>query len=274
MKAMKKLSFNVIVLWCVSVFLMTSCMTGDGGNKQSGQAFGVVRFDMKAMKNVLDVNTYDSFYSSLFANDFDGDCFLVTYEIDYDLPENSYESVLANGYLTVQLTDNPTPVNSKDVSFSTFIPDTTKALTDEVPLIDGINDVAFEYNFYIRGMFFMVSSAEVPTDQKMYWNLAYDPEHLVSEENSQRYYDLYLRSTIRRVGEESKKQTGFINAFNMKYYLEMIVQREKTLGATSTSTFKLRVHYPSAISDTGVLTWKTQDSREIQLGTIVPDSTQ
>ncbi|MDR2232299.1 MAG: hypothetical protein LBE56_04145 [Tannerella sp.] len=270
MKAIKNIKLHGFVLLCVSAFMLTSCMEGEQGNRESGQLFGVVRFDEKSLKNVLDVSGFESFYSSLFTNEIEGNCFLVNYELDYDLPENSFESISTNGYITVQIADR---ISVPSFSLFSTVQDTATVLTSEVPIIESIYDITYSYNFYIKGMFFLISTLEAPSDQRMNWILSYDPEQLTTEENGFRYYDLFLRSTIRVEGEETAVPTAFANGFDMKSYLEMVVDREKSLGSTSASTFRLRIHFPSAISEDGKLTWKYQDTRDIQLGFIVPETT-
>jgi hypothetical protein len=258
---MKKLNFKYGVLFFISLLLFVSCM-GETGNKESGYAVGVVRMEDKALINVLDVDEYTSFYSILFANTTPGACFHIYYELDYDLPENSYESVLSKGYYTISVIDK---VELDRWEMVYHLSDTSQVMQDEVVLIEPISSGDFAY---IKGMAFFCTLLEMPAEQKMYWTLSCDIQNYMQEEDGgQRYYDVFLRATVKIPSTKSSDRTGIINAYNMQYYLERIAQDEHSRGSNS---FKIRFNYVSDIKDEKI-TWKQQESLPINIETILPE---
>jgi hypothetical protein len=221
-----------------------------------------VRFDSKTFKNVLDVTDEVSFYSNRFDEAYDGNCFYISYELDYDIPENSYENVEANGYYWVSIFDK---IDVDRWSISSMLTDTSNVLTDEVALIDAVWDGAVTY---LKGKAFIISSLQMPVDQEMYWNLSYDSDNMTTDEFGQKYYNVYLRSTIRRQGTKSKERVSVANAFEMKNYMEEVAKKEKELGH---HTFKIRFNYPSVINEDGQITWDHQDARDFYVEQIIPE---
>ena len=235
---MKRLILQRVVLFFVSLLLLSSCL-GEGRNVDSGQAFGVVRFDFRSGRNLLDVNVIDiPFYSNRFQEASDGNCFLITFEIDRDKPENSFENIEKNGYYDVSITDK-TDVPSWPMYYT--LTNTMNALPNEVPIVEAIWDGDY---VYLKGKFIMYSIMKMPTDQRMNWDLSYDMDN-ISTDDGQIRYNVFLRSTIRGLeGISSKETFPIINAFDMQYYLKTVAEKEKELGH---SEFKIRFNYPSAI---------------------------
>ncbi len=242
---MKKLNVKYVILFFVSVLVLTSCM-GERGNKQTGSAVGVVRFDTKTFKNVLDVTETDAFFWIGFDQVSTGVCLFVDYEIDYDAPENSYESVLANGYLTVIITKKEV-VDNFDMAYS--VSDTSIIMKDEVTIYEPVLGKEF---YYVKGMAFFYSVVDVPNKQDLYWSLSCNIQDIVKTENGVRYYDVYLRCyKIFPIRTESSEKRYCLNAYDMKSYFEKIAREENNLGS---DTFKLRINYPSTINDDQI-TW-------------------
>ena len=256
---MKKIILQSVALFFVSLLLLTSCL-GEGRNVESGSTVGVVRFDFKSARNVLDVSAVDAFYSSRFQMDNDGDCFSVDYEIDYDDPVNSPESIEANGYFTVKIFDR----TSIPKGFINFLTDTSQAVTDELPLL---SPVLNGESRYINGMFFIVSALQMPSDQKMDFHISYDMENMLTEEYVDRYYNVFMRATVFTAGRDSKENTAVRNAFPLKYLFEYIARKEKESGG---KTFNLRFNYPSEISEDGQIKWQHQDLNYIPVDHILP----
>ena len=260
---MKKISgLQYVVLFFSSLLMVSSCMTGEGGNKWSGPAFGVVGISNKTFENVLEIDESTSLYNIRFANKYPGDCFYVYIELDYDAPENSYENVTAKGYFTVNIVDMDDVAEGR-VSYS--LTDTSQVLPNEVPLLEGILEGEI-YN-YVKGLVFFASGIEMPSDQQMTWGLSYNSLDIVKEEGGLRYYDVFLRATVRSAGSKSPEKRGVVNAFNLKSYLEMVAQREKTLGSAN---FKLRINYASDIKNE-TITWKQQESKDISVAWILSE---
>ena len=266
---MKRLNFKGVVLFFVSLLLFASCL-GEGRNVQSGSTYGVTRYDYLKGINLLDVTETESFYSIRFNLSeggiivpIDDACFLVSYELDYDLPENSTESVVANGYYTVTIYDR---LELDKLQIFSSLGDTSKALTNEVAIVNPIVD---NYFTYIKGKSFVVSTVEVPSDQKMNWSLSYDYNNMVSTEGSATYCDVYLRATIRGyAGTNLKDKISFANAFDMEYYLKAATNKVNELGK---SEFKLRFYYPSIINDEGQITWGAQYSQDLYVSSFISE---
>ncbi|MDR0796314.1 MAG: hypothetical protein LBE79_09750 [Tannerella sp.] len=261
---MKRVILQRVFLLCTAVLLLTSCLN-ETGNKESGQVFGVIRFDMKKGANVLDVGEYQALYHIRFINDFDDDCYWVAYEIDYDAPENSADNNIGdNCYVhTINLLADPVKVEKWGIY--PYLTDTTSVLTGEIAIKDPILDDMFNY---VKGKAFMFCLLNMPKDQKMSFNLSYDMKNLTSEDSGYKYYNVYLRASIRREGEESKIDVGYINAFEMRSFLESAAYAEKALGKTS---FRLKFHYLSEIDSEGKMKWSTKDSFDIPTTLILPE---
>ena len=257
---MKRFFLQNGVLFFISWLLLTSCM-GEGRNVQSGSAFGVLRFDFKSAKNLLDVSDYDSFYSIRFQEANEGNCFWVVYEIDWDRPENSYESIEANGYLMVDILEKP------DVDkwmVNPVLTDTSKILTGEVPLISPAMSGEWAY---VKGLLFIISSLDIPTNQTMYWNLSFDRDNMVKDESGQRYFNVFLRTAVNIPGTYSKDRMNVANAFAIESYIKDVAKQVQEANGTS---FKIRFNYPSSISESGKITWERLDSYDIPVEYILP----
>ena len=252
---MKKLNLQYVILFFVAMLLLSSCI-GDKRNVISTSAFGVIRFDYGKFRNVLDVSANESFYHIQFQTAAEGDCFWVYYELDYDLPENSMENVLdADGNYTYTIS----LMLKESVDLGTLyytLMDTSTVLANEVAIIEPMSEGAF---WYIKGNVFLVSTLEIPDNQTMWWDLSYDYTNMVSESGNRRYYDLYLRATIRDKGTKTPEQISVPIAFDMYSYLSTAALKEKELGGDA---FTIRIHYPSAISEDGIITWDYQDTTE------------
>jgi hypothetical protein len=260
---MKKLDLQVFTLFFVSLLLLSSCSKGEEQDTQEGSTFGIVRFDIDSNKLLLDVNNEDSFYSYLFSMKKDGDCFWVSYKIDKTREENSNEKRAANGYYTVNITEDPKDVDMWRMSSSST--DISKPLLNEVE----INDPMWDGNYaYIKGKLCMFNVIEIPSDQNMNWELSYDQDNLSTDEYTQSFYNVYLRATIRTEGIRSKSMVTLPNAFDVNDYMRMVANRVKDSGK---SVFNLRVHYPSAISESGQITWDSKNSRDFLVSDILYD---
>ena len=256
---MKKTNLQNVSVFFVSLLLFVSCI-GEGRNAEVNETVCVVSAK-DIFTNVLDLPDGRSFYSSIFANKTPGDCFWIYYELDHDDPLNSDESVLVNGYYQISLLAYD-EIKSYGISYE--VTDTTTVLNGEVAILEAI---ANEWYSYVKGMFFVVSALNIPSDQEVYWDLSCDMDNVVAEEYlGQRVYNVYLRSQVYSSSTESSKDVGMYNAFNMRFFLEKVAQEEKKLGRSS---FKLCFNYVSEIKDEK-LTWAKQYSSNILVDYIFP----
>jgi len=252
---MKQFKLQHVIIFLAAILLLGSCM-GEGRNVMTTTMFGVVRFDYKRMRNVLDVGETESLYSIEFQTAQEDDCFWVYYELDYDLPENNYENSTdaeGNAIYTVTILQKE---SVEPGSVRTSLMDTTQVLTGEVPIIDPIIEGAF---WYVKGKFFILSSLEIPNNQDMWWHFSFDYDNLMSGDGYQRVYNVYLRTNIRDKGTKTPETLTCPVVFDLKYYLQLAAQQEKSLGGTS---FTIRFNYPSAISEDGNITWSYKDIQD------------
>lgn len=251
---MKKKVFYNVPLIAAFVMMLTSCL-GDGDNKYSlSYQPGVMRYDMQSFHNVMDVyGGTGTIYNPLFddATKFDSDgCYMVSFSLDYGIPENSNANVAANGYYTVDLTANAIKVSS---SYGVpYVTDTTKLLANEQPISHPYGG-GFAYQ---SGYLFLVSYITQLTDQKTTWELSYDEslESMVVD-GDQHIYDLYLRANIVQEGTTPSVDANVPNAYQIESFMDRINSKELAAGKSS---YYLRVNYISAIKDS-IATWKQSD---------------
>ena len=252
---MKNFILQKIGLFFASLLLFSSCLE-EGRNFQSGHTFGIVRFDFMSGKNLLDVSEIESFYHIRFQDTYDGNCFFVYYEIDFDAPENSYESIEANGYITVDHIDKM-DVDRWPLSSNPFASDTTKAMMDEVVINDPVSDGNI---VYFKGLMFVISELKMPADQTLYWHLTYDRDNSYTEQNGQIFVNLILRAAINRPGTKSSDNVGIANAFEMNHFFTDFATKVKESGS---KTFKIRFYYPTEISEEGQMKWEFKNTNDI-----------
>ena len=257
---MKKFNLKYVISFFVALLLLSSCL-GNQRNVIQSSTFGVMRYDYEKQRYVLDVSEDESCYHIQFQTASEDDCFWIYYELDYESPENTLENVMdSKGNMTynVSLIDKK-PVDLGSVYYAV---DTSSVKPGEVAIIDPMYDGVLAY---IRGKMFIVSTMNIPDNQDMWWELSFDFNNLVTEVGGRRYYDLYLRSTIKDKGTKTPEERMIAISFDMFTYLKSVVQKEKELSGED---FRLRIHYPSAISEEGEITWKYKESQSIPVSLI------
>ena len=154
-------------------------------------------------------------------------------------------------------------VKVEKYGMSYSITDPSEVLYNEVAISDPVAD---GNGVYVKGILFIMNFFGIPADKISYWDLSCDFENVVTEENGQRYYDVFLRCVASESNPTQSTETpGIINAFDVKYYIEKIAQDEKNLGGKS---FKLRFNYVSKIEN-GQPTWAKKDTKEILIEDIL-----
>jgi hypothetical protein len=261
---MKKISLLVSLTLCIMG--LTSCLEG-GGSKVSGSAYGILTVSPQNYTPVLKLLSGDVFSSpQLTVQISNGDmtpgyCYVFYYELDYDIPENSSASLQANGYYTVtisQIQDLPT------YFANSFPTDTTAALPDEIPVLNGCSASPL----YIDGYVFIQQTVNQPSDMQLDWMMSYNYNAISdpAEENGVRYYDLFVRATGTG-GTKSKAETSCVNAYQMANFFNLAAENEKRLLGTSynssVSTFNFRIFYVKEITEDGALTWQSYTDKAI-----------
>ncbi|MDR2765531.1 MAG: hypothetical protein LBB90_10955 [Tannerella sp.] len=247
------------VLWITAMTLFTSCLEG-GRNTTSGTIIGVVRFDTKTFKNVLDVYG-GTFYAPQFDTMQEGTCCIIVYELDFNAPENDATLLQTYGYYTVTISYKE---DIDKYALSTVLTDTTAVMPEETAVMDPINSTLG----YLNGILFLAHQLKKASDQRETWYLSYDPQATVKEENGRQIYDVYLRTTVRVSSTKTPEDGYDLCAYDMKYFMENAAQRVKSTGNTS---FYIRFNYVSEIKD-DTLTWGYKDL-EMTVADIIPETT-
>ncbi len=250
----KKVLYGATFLVAI-MMMFTSCL-GDGDNQISlNNQPGVIRFDMKTSKNVMDTG-YGPIYNPIFDNSSnfqEGGCYLVSFTLNQDRVENSNGQAAANGYYTVDLLASPTLIE-KGMTFSS-IRDTTEVYPDEQALTSAIvSSGEGQYMFfYVNGYAFIQSYFTGLNKQETAWELSYNGSVSSSmvEVDGKHVYDLYLRATITKEGSTPSEDFAPINAYYIKGYVDQINQAEQN---NSAGAFYFRINYIKSIKD-GVATW-------------------
>ncbi|MDR2918327.1 MAG: hypothetical protein LBV72_03050 [Tannerella sp.] len=244
---MKKVNaFGAIFL--MAIVLFTSCL-GDGSNTQSATTVGVVRYDYKSGKYLLDTYGWGVFYSSALNSTTEGACYYFNFELDYDLADNNSSVVNTTGYYTISI---GTKYEVARYSMSPVLLDTTTLLTNEIPLVNPLASV----DGYVKGIFFLQHTYKQPEDQKYAWSLSYDTQNAVIEESGKRIYDVFIRAAISgSAGTKTATEGGVANAYNMKSFFESAAYVEKN---QTDKVVNVRFNYVSDITD-GKIVWKKSD---------------
>jgi hypothetical protein len=227
--------------------MFTSCLEG-GKNSWSEYTIGIVRLDTKTFRNVLDVPGAITLYSPAFDNMKEGACCYVLYEIDMNAPENDPAVLQANGYYTVVISFKE---EVDRYMMSGALTDTATVLTDEIPLVEPLYGTLG----YLNGILFIAHQLKTPEDQKNSWQLSYDSQNMMQDENGRHIYNVYLRATVKVSSSKSPIDVSELCAYDMKYFMESAAQKENSAGS---STFYVRFNYASEIKG-DALTWKQSD---------------
>lgn len=242
----------------LSVLCLTSCLKGS--NVRDDYACGVLAYSSKdyitpVMKTSMGDFSAPNLMALLNYPDM-GDCFVFFFRLDYDLPENTPSAVEVNGYHTFSIL-NYAPI--KKIYLNPFLTDINTMLPNEVPVLNGYNS-----GEYVNNHLFISQTVQQPSDLDLNWEMSYDESNMptVEESSGKRYFDLYIRATVRREGEQtSKTEVQHLNAYHVGNYLSVAANMEKTnLGSAynaSTSKFYLRFNYVTRIDEeTNAVTWQ------------------
>jgi hypothetical protein len=221
---------------------------------------GIVRFDTKTLRNVLDVFG-GTFYAPQFETMQEGACCIFVYELDFNAPENDMAMLQANGYYTVTISYKE---DIDKYSLSSVMTDTTTVLPDETAVIDPASNTLG----YLKGILFMAHQLKKASDQRETWHVSYDPQATAKEENGRQIYDVYLRTTVRVSSVKTQEDGYDLCAYDLQYFMESAAQKAKSAG---NATFSVRFNYVSEISD-DALTWKYKDM-EMNATDILPETT-
>lgn len=241
----------------VSVLFLTSCLKGS--NVQEGYACGVIGVGKDYFTPVLKTNSGDFYSSNLSSfNLYDGDCCFFYFRLDSDIPENSPNYIESSGYYTISLLQLE-KINKYYLS-SHLMNSISTALPDEVSVSNG-----YSSGDYVENHLFITQIVNQPSDMELSWRLEYDEQTMMptTDENNKRYYDLYIRATVKKEGEKTaESEKGYLNAYYMYNYFATAASKEKELlgsnYSASSSKFTVRFNYASSINkETNAVTWQS-----------------
>lgn len=249
------------------IICLTSCL--GSGNKQTANAYGVltatgISNTTMVLYSTSDLGPVSSKQLSEWVNAGEmkpDKCYAFKFEINFDLPENSYASLQVNGYYTVTIIEY---MELPTHDAQSYLTDTAKALEDEVPVSNG-----YVAGSYAAGYMYVQQTAALSSDQNLEWEMSYDYNAITNPTtiNGVRYYDLHVRARKAESGTKPNKDASYLNAYYMSNFFNLVAANEKMmLGANydpSVSTFKFRVLYVKEIND-GVLTWQSA-SQEVYI---------
>jgi hypothetical protein len=272
---MKKTSLFISVM-ITGIICLTSCL-GNGGNKQTGNAYGVltatgISYTTMILNSTSELGPVSSPQLSEWVNAGDmkpDKCYSFKFEVDFDHSENSYAALQVNGYYTVKIIDYTELPTSQANSYLT---DTAKPLEDEVPVSNG-----YVAGSYAAGYMYVQQTANHPSDQNLEWEMSYDYSIVTNPTtvNGIRYYDLFVRARKAEGGTKPNKDASYLNAYYMSNFFNLVAVNEKMLLGVnydpSASTFKFRIFYVKEIND-DVLTWQNT-SQEVYIAPFAEEET-
>ncbi len=239
--------------WMGAVVAATLCLTsclGDGNNTASGSSFAVAGVAERSYVPVFNTATYGPLYSPAYASQLvTGDCYAVSYEIDFNSAENANAS--SNGYYTANVTildEIPHGI------FSYAQSDTSALLPGEFALTNA--GVSVYSGAYVDGNLFVGIAYDGDDKQVNRYTLYWDTQEEPTKEDNVSTYHLSLRVAKERDGAGTTAALTEYSAFNIGNDIENIARREGREGAKS---FNLKINYLSSINekDSTDLTWKS-----------------
>ena len=244
----------------LSVIWMTSCMKGS--NVSEGIACGVVGTSSKNYSIVLKTSWEDLYSTTINSTGlFEGDCCIFQYRYDADSPENSPSAIAANGYYTISILN----IDKVQKYYLSPVNNISTILPNEVPLMRG-----YDYGDFIENHLFITHLVNQPSDMELNWTLSGDESTMPTiDGDSRRYYDLYIRATVKKEGDNVKTDKYYTIAYYMYNYLSAAASKEKSLlgnsYSASSSNFTLRFNYVSALDEeTNTITWQS-DSQDVPI---------
>ena len=250
----------------LSVLCLTSCLKGN--NVQEGWALGVLELGGKnSFTPVLRTTTGD-FYATELASKINngeiyfGDCFVIYYRLDSDLPENGASVLEVNGYYTITILQIG---QLKKYNLNPYLTDISTIRPNEMPVLNG-----YFGGEYVDNHLFITQIVNQQSDLELHWEMSYDGQNIVTvDENNKRYYDLYIRAIVATDSEKTlKSDVQYTNVYYMGNYFSYAASNEKAyLGSNfnaSTSKFTIRFNYVADIDEeTNTITWKSSEVEDL-----------
>ena len=253
---MKKLFLGSLLAVCA--LLMTSCLDG-GSNERSGVGYGVIGYS-ETFKPVIKTGGVP-FYAVEVANAFNkteieiNDCCVFYYTLNSDIPENSSESLAANGYYTVSVTQY---ADIPKGYANSFVDDTATIIQNEMTTMSiDMSNTGILTDKNINMLFLSTIHENYFKDQKQELRLSYNRDQEPETVNGDKVYNLFLR-VIKTEGDKSISSTQqLINAFDMNRFIQDFQYKEEQ---DSKKSLKYRINFANSFTkDSTQINWKASE---------------
>ncbi|MDR0699934.1 MAG: hypothetical protein LBG28_12100 [Tannerella sp.] len=251
---MKKLTLFLLIT-LVAVVSFTSCLEGD--NTSTTYSVGVLDYSRNYTTPVMKTLSGDFYGPELNAlitsgNMEVGECWYFQITYNSDLPENSPEMVEINGYYTVSIY----PIAKADKYYAApYLTDTSEVMTNELPVSEILYNNALVG--YAEGYLFITHVVNHEADLRLDWNISYDSDDMITEENGVRNYNLFIRAVKSTTGDDGKSGTNqsHFNAYQLKDFLDKAARNERDEAGIN-ATITIKFNYVSEIKESEII-WKS-----------------
>jgi hypothetical protein len=240
----------------IAVMSFTSCLEGE--NKSSGVYVGILDYNRGMTPVIKTLSGYfygpelNSYITSGKMNIGEGWLVQITYE--EGLPENSLEMLEINGYYTASVV----PYVQADKYYAApYLTDTSEVMTSELPVSDALySDGAFGI---AEGYLFITHVINHEKGGKLKWDMSYDSDNMVTEENGLRYYNLYVRAVKSGSDDDENTSTtdqAYFNMYLLRDFFDRAARDAKDKAGINAS-FTVKFNYVSEIKESEII-WKSK----------------
>ncbi|MDR1557227.1 MAG: hypothetical protein LBS88_09400 [Tannerellaceae bacterium] len=256
---MKKLFYSGLMAACM--MMMASCLESGSNEQQREGAVGVIRFDTKSMKMVIECFDFYPFLyyaPGLETTELnDGDCVLFGYVVDLSNEANT-------DYQTTGIIQGNISTISRLDQFpcSPYLIDTAKLMEKEQPIAYAVSSNGGY--LYFSQKLFVASNFSYKEKQQTDWHLYYDPELPAKNVDGKNVYSLFLRATIKVEDSTGSTQNGnvIINTFNAENFFNATQNLEKNLGKDKVY---FRINHIKEIKEDSTFVWAESDLLDINI---------
>jgi hypothetical protein len=258
---MKKFFYGGLTAACI--MMLASCLESGSNEQQREGAVGVIRFDTKSTKLVIECL---DFYPYLYygpeletltnPTPADGDCVMFGYIVDFSSEVNA-------NYQTSGIIQGTISKISRLDQFacSPQLIDTTTLMEKEQPIAYAVSSGGGY--LYLSQKLFIVSDFSYKEKQQTQWYLYYDPELPVQSVDGKNVYSLFLRATILVDDNNGSVQTGnAINTFDAENFFNTTRNLEKIQGKDKVY---FKINHVKEIKEDGTFAWAESDLLEINI---------
>jgi hypothetical protein len=241
----------------IAVVSFTSCL--EGNNTGTDYYVGVLDYSKNYTTPVMKT-LYGDFYgpelnSLISSGNMDlGDGWYFQITCDWDLPENSSEMVAVNGYYTGSVY----PIAKADKYYAApYLTDTSEVMTGELPVSEILYSGSNAIFGYAEGYLFITHAVNHDKDSKLNWDISYNSDDMVTEENGVRSYNLFIRAVNSSGDDDENPGTNqyHFNTYQLKAFLDRAAWNEKDKAGIN-ATFTVKFNFVSEIKESEI-TWKS-----------------